>query len=76
VAPGRLFLPHNGRLLRPLGSRAFPIYPGCDAPGSNAVIGGLMPGDLTLDLFQRLPAKLLGQSAGLLSGEGSFGQKT
>jgi hypothetical protein len=42
----------------------------------NAVIGGLKPGDLTLDLFQRLPAKLLGQSAWLLNGEGSFGKKT
>jgi hypothetical protein len=42
----------------------------------NAVIGGLKPGDLTLDLFQRLPAKLLGQSTWLLSGEGSFGKKT
>src|SRR3954463_9526962 len=56
-------LPHNGRLLRPPGSRAFPIYPGCDARGLNAVIGGLMPGDLTLDLFQRLPANQPGFSA-------------
>ena len=29
-------------------------------PGSNAVIGGLQPGDMTLDLFQRLPAKAAG----------------
>jgi hypothetical protein len=42
----------------------------------NAVIGGLKPGDLILDLFQRLPAKLLGQSAWFLSSEGSFGKKT
>jgi hypothetical protein len=38
----------------------------------NAVIGGLKTGDLTLGSFQRLPATLLGQSAG----EVSFGKKT
>jgi hypothetical protein len=42
----------------------------------NAVIGGLKPGDLTLDLFQRLPAELLGQSTWLLGAERSFAEKT
>jgi hypothetical protein len=38
--------------------------------------GGLTPGDLTLELFQRSPAKLRAQSAWLLSAQGSFGKKT
>jgi hypothetical protein len=54
---------------------SIPDIPACDAPGLNAVIGGLKPGDLTLELFRGLPAKLLGQSAGLLSGEGLLRQE-
>jgi len=55
---------------------SFPDLARLSGPGLNAVIGGLKPGDLTLDLFQRLPAELLGQSTWLLGAEGSFAEKT
>jgi hypothetical protein len=55
---------------------SFPDLARLSWPGLNAVIGGLKPGDLTLDLFQRLPAELLGQSTWLLGAERSFAEKT
>jgi hypothetical protein len=59
-----------------LANESFPDLARLSWPGLNAVIGGLKPGDLTLNLFQRLPAELLGQSTWLLGAEGSFAEKT